>query len=128
MQFTNDELILAMVSVVRVVNPRMLSSGPDGFTVDLTPLQQKEHLNSDEQLLVKLYGILARPNAGRQAAAAEAGTFEIELLAEETARLNETLAQLERMQDWPEDVLSMSRAVRERLRGAPNVRGKTDHA
>ena len=126
MQFTNDELILALVSVVRVVNPRMLSSGPDGFTVDLTPLQQKEHLTSDEQLLVKLYGILARQNAGGPPAAepAEAGTFEIELLAEETARLNETLAQLERIQDWPEDVLSMSRAVRERLRGEP----KTDHA
>ena len=111
MRLTNDELILTLVSVVRVVNPRMLSSGADGFTVDLTPLQKKEHLTSDEQLLLKLYGILSAPE--------ETDSREVELLADESARLNETLARLEGMQDWPEDVLAMSRDIRQRLRGEP---------
>lgn len=110
MRFTNDEAILALVSIVRVVNPRMLESGADGFTVNLAPLEKKTQLSSDEQLLLKLYAALAGESSGDD--------YEVELLANETQRLVETLARLEQMQDWPPDVLNLCRGMRQRL-GSP---------
>jgi hypothetical protein len=110
MQFTNDELILMLVSVVRVVNPRMLESGADGFTVDLAPLQKKAALSSDEQLLLKLYAALAE-GEGKD-------TMEVEFVGQESERLRETILRLERVQDWPADVLAMSRDIQQRLQGA----------
>ena len=109
MRFSNDEAILALVSIVRVVNPRMLESGPDGFTVNLAPLEKKTQLSSDEQLLLKLYATLTGES--------NEGEYEVELLAEETQRLVETLARLEQMQEWPADVLSLCSGMRERLGG-----------
>lgn len=110
MRLTNDEAILALVSIVRVVNPRMLESGVDGFTVNLAPLEKKTQLNSDEQLLLKLYAALSGES--------KEGEYEVELLADETERLGETLARLERMQEWPPDVLNLCRGMRQRL-GSP---------
>jgi len=110
-RFSNDEAILALVSIVRVVNPRMLESGPDGFTVNLAPLEKKTQLSSDEQLLLKLYAALSGESRG--------GEYEVELLAAETQRLVETLARLERMQEWPPDVLDLCRGMRQRLGGQP---------
>ena len=111
MRFTNDEAILALVSIVRVVNPRMLESGPGGFTVNLSPLEKKTQLSSDEQLLLKLYAALAGESSE--------GEYEVELLREETQRLVETLVRLEQMQDWPPDVLSLCSGMRQRLGGQP---------
>lgn len=108
--FTNDEAILALVSIVRVVNPRMLESGADGFTVNLAPLEKKTQLSSDEQLLLKLYAALSGESSGDD--------YEVGLLADEAQRLAETLARLEQMQDWPPDVLNLCREMRHRL-GSP---------
>lgn len=110
-RFTNDELILALVSVVRVVNPRMLETGADGFTLNLAPLEKKTQLSADEELLLKLYAALARE-------ASEVDS-DLEFVANERQRLVETLAGLEQMQDWPEDVLNMCRGVKQRLQGEP---------
>lgn len=110
-RFSNDEAILALVSIVRVVNPRMLESGSDGFTVDLAPLEKKTQLSSDEQLLLKLYATLAGES--------NEGEYEVELLAEERQRLVETLARLEQMQEWPADVLSLCSRMRQRLGSQP---------
>jgi hypothetical protein len=53
-QFTGDEIVLAIIALVRAIDPRMLKSDADGFTVDFTPLEGKKDLSSDEHLLVKL--------------------------------------------------------------------------
>lgn len=88
----------------------MLLQGPEGFTVDLAPLERKERLTADEALLLKLRGAFGGADAE--------GNFAVELDAAESARLAATLAELEGLQAWPEDVLAMSRGVRGRLRGA----------
>ena len=111
MRFSNDEAILALVSVVRAVNPRMLESGPNGFTVNLSPLEKKVELSSDEQLLLKLYTALSGE------AKSSEGEYDVELLAEEARRVAETLAQLEKLQQWPPDVLELCRNMRQRLGG-----------
>jgi len=110
MQFTNDELILTLISLVRAVNPRMLQSGPDGFTVDLAPLENKSPLSTDEQLLLKL-------RASFQAADAE-GKYTVNLDTAESSRLVASLGALDELQTWPEDVQALNRGVRERLAGS----------
>jgi hypothetical protein len=102
-ELTSDELILAIVAVVRAVNPKMLIADGEGFTLDFTPLVGKESLTRDEQLLVKL----------RSAAEAESGSLEFN--EEEALRITSTLDRLESLQAWPADVLTMSRAIRARL-------------
>jgi hypothetical protein len=113
LRFSHDELVLALVSVVRAVNPRMLETGADGFTVNLGPLEKKTPLTPDEQFLLKLSATLAGE-------ASEMGGYEVELLTHESKRLVETLARLERLQNWPKDVLEMSRSMRERLGAKPD--------
>jgi len=107
--FTNDELILALVGLVRAVNPVMLQQGADGFTVDLGALEKKSALTADEQLLLKLRACFDKPDA--------AGNYQAELTPAECGRLATSLETLEKLQDWPEDVLGLSRSVRARLAG-----------
>ena len=102
-ELTSDELILAIIGFVRAVNPKMLVTDGDGFTLDFTPLVGKEVLSSDEQILVKLR------------AAAEAGSGSMDLDPAEARRIDATLERLETLQQWPADVLTMSRAIRARL-------------
>lgn len=106
-EFSNDELILTLVSLVRATDPRMLRAGPDGFSFDLAPLQAKKQLSADEQLLLKLRAAFETQDA--------AGNYHVELNAAESKRLVVTLGQLEALQAWPEDVLTLSRDVRARL-------------
>ena len=102
-ELTSDELILAIIGIVRAVNPKMLVADGEGFTLDFTSLIGKEALSSDEQLLVKL----------RAAAESESGSLDHS--AEEAARVASILERLETLQQWPADVVMMSRAVRARL-------------
>jgi hypothetical protein len=105
-ELTGDELILALIALVRAINPKMLVADGDGFTLDFTPLVGKESLSSDEQLLIKL----------RTAAETEEPSFN--LSSAEANRIASTMERLETLQQWPEDVLKMSRAVRVRLLAA----------
>ena len=109
--FNNDELILALISVVRAIDPRMLQQGADGFTVDLGPLEKKPSLSGDEELLVKLRAAFGSADAE--------GNYQVELSPAESSRLASTLEVLEKLQPWPEDVLALCQGVRTRLTGVP---------
>lgn len=103
LELNSDELLIAIVGLVRRLNPAMLKADGDGFTVDFSPMMGKVELSSDEQLLVKL----------RTAAEAESSSVELE--AEEASRLSASLERLEKLQKWPIDVLDMSRGLRSKL-------------
>lgn len=107
--FTNDELILTLISLVRAIDPKMLQQGPDGFSVDMSPLEKKATLTPDENLLIKLRAAFNEATPG--------GHYEIALDGAESSRLASTLETLEKMQKWPEDVLALSQGVRARLAG-----------
>src|SRR5712692_5345761 len=127
MQFelSSDELILALVSVVRAVDPRMLRQGMDGFDVDFRPLEEKEEFTPDDRLLLKCRAALESPVApasGSGAGSASEGSASegvnrcrLELEIAEARRLAETLERLESLQPWPPDVLQLSRNLRARL-------------
>ncbi len=106
-QFSSDELILALVSLIRATNPAMLRQGPDGFTVDFEPVEHKPGLSADELLLLKFRAALETR--------AEVTAYDLELAAAEGLRLAETLEGLEVLQAWSPDVLELSRQLRTRL-------------
>jgi hypothetical protein len=102
-ELTSDELLLAMIGLVRAINPAMLVAEGDGFTFDFTPLVEKKALSADEQLLAKLR------------AAAQSRDGSLNVAEDEARRLATALERLERMKDWPADVVDMSRALRSKL-------------
>jgi len=103
LEISGDEMLLIIMGLVRKINPAMLKAEGDGFSVDFSPLQGKTELSSDEMLLIKL----------RTVAESEASTLDID--AAEARQLGASLERLERLQSWPADVLSMSRALRSKL-------------
>jgi len=105
--FTGDELILALISLLRATDPRLLRQGPEGFSIDLEPLEKKTAPTADERLLLRLHAALAAPTAEN--------CYALELSATESSRLAETLASLEQLHEWAPDVLAMSRNLREKL-------------
>jgi hypothetical protein len=108
MNFTGDELILALISLVRVTHPSMLRQDADGFTVDFEALERSQLPSDEERLLLKIRPALEN--------AADTASRAIDLDAVESRRLYEALARLETAQEWPADVLAMSQALRERLK------------
>ena len=111
LEFTGDELILMLVSLVRAVNPRMLQQGPEGFSVDFQALDEKQELTADERLLMKLRVAVAR-------AGSEAG-YALPIEKGEGERLTGALERIEGMGAWAADVLELSRGLRGRLRVRP---------
>jgi hypothetical protein len=103
LDISGDELVLAIIGLVRAINPAMLKAENGDFTVDFSPLEGKEKLSSDEKLLVKL----------RVSAETESATLDLDAI--EARRLGATLERLETLQKWPADVLNMSRSLRSRL-------------
>lgn len=103
LELNSDEMLLVIIGIVRKINPAMLKAEGDGFTVDFTPLLNKTDLSSDEQLLVKL----------RAAAESEAPSVSLDAL--EARQLSTSLERLERLQQWPADVINMSRELRSKL-------------
>ncbi len=103
LELNSDELLIVIIGLVRRIDPAMLKTEGDGFTVDFSPMAAKEELSSDEQLLVKLR------------AAAEVESPSLELDTNEAKRLSAALERLEELQKWPADVLDMSRALRSKL-------------
>ena len=105
--FTHDELILVMVSLVRATHPSMLRQEADGFTVDFQILDRKEILDDDERLLFKVRAVVDSP--------VDQPSGVLRLDANESQRIAAALAQLQRLQPWPADVLAMCRTLRARL-------------
>lgn len=103
LELNSDELLIVIIGLVRRINPAMLKSDGDGFSVDFSPMAEKKELSSDEQLLLKLRN------------AAEAECPSIELDSDEARLLSLSLERLEKLQKWPADVLDMSRALRSKL-------------
>lgn len=122
-EFSSDELILALVSLVRAINPRMLRQGAEGFEVDFQALEAKKEFTADEVLLLRLRTVMQRPAASESPSPTEEHggpkdefrTYLLTLAAAERRRLRETLEQLESLQSWPADVLELSRSLRTRL-------------
>ncbi|MBI3405917.1 MAG: hypothetical protein HY046_10725 [Acidobacteria bacterium] len=98
---------MAVVSLVRVIDPRLLRQGEDGFRVDFDRLQRKENPSADERLLLKLHTAL---DTGK-----EESQYQLEMTGAEGRRLAESLEKLERLQNWAPDVTIMSRNLRSRL-------------
>jgi hypothetical protein len=105
--FTHDELILLMISLVRATHPSMLRQEADGFSVDFALLDSKKVLDDDERLLFKVRAILDTP--------VEEPARTLHLDDDESRRMTSALAQLQRLQAWPADVLDMCRSLRARL-------------
>ncbi len=106
LQLTSDEAVLAIIALVRAIDPRMLKSDTDGFTVDFTSLEGKQALSADEQLLIKLR------------IGTESNSDSLELADAEAQLLAARLERLEKSGNWPTDVVTMSRSLRSRLTGA----------
>jgi hypothetical protein len=106
-EFSNDELILTLVSLIRAVDPKLLKHDADGFTLDFGSLEKKQNLSADERLLLRLRGALD--------SASVQNTYGLELSGVERQRLAETLERLDRLQTWPDDVLAMSTGLQARL-------------
>jgi hypothetical protein len=105
--FTHDELILLMISLVRATHPSMLRQDADGFTVDFELLDKKTALDEDERLLFKVRAVLDSP--------VEQSSPVLRIDEGECRRLAGALAQLQRLQAWPADVMAMCRDLRVRL-------------
>jgi hypothetical protein len=106
-EFTVDELVLALVSLIRVVDPTLLQQGPEGVTLELEPLARKADLTSAERLLLKLRSALDEDRPQR--------TCTVMLSVEEAHQLEESLVQIEALRNWPADVRRLSAALRARL-------------
>jgi len=106
-EFSGEEMVLLLVSVVRAVDPRMLEQGPDGFAVNFQALDEKKVLTEDEGLLMKLRVAME--------GAREDGKASVSLADGEGERLASALERIEGMGEWAADVLEMSRGLRKRL-------------
>ncbi len=82
MTFTNDELLLALVSLVRATRPAMLRQDADGFSIDFEAIAASKSPRDSDRLLLKLGAAMQGPppaeapsagtTAGTEAAAAGA--------------------------------------------------------
>lgn len=131
MTFTNDEMLLALVSLVRATRPAMLRQDADGFTIDFEAIAAAKSPLASDRLLLKLGAAMQGPPAeapgeGSETAAAEEGSatprteaanggVALDISAAEARQIAAALAKLEQLQAWPEDVQAMSRALRARL-------------
>ena len=113
MEFSTDELILVMISLIRATDPRLLVQGPEGATIDFASLEQKEFLSEDERLLLRLRGALDQSSDAKTADEEE--SYGVELSIMDRQRLAEVLERLSSLRAWPEDVTEMSRKLHERL-------------
>lgn len=93
--------------MIQVTNPGLLRTGPDGFAVDLTPLEKKPQLSHDELLVVRLHEIFG--------AGAQTGPYAVDLSVSEALRVHQALEILARAREWPPDVQRMNRDLRARL-------------
>lgn len=108
-RFTNDELILTLVGLIRAVDPTLLRQGRDGIQVDFAAIERKENHNEDERLLLKLRSALETADNPDE--------HSLQLSWAEGRRLADALERLERLKEWEADVMAMSGRLKSRLMG-----------
>ena len=121
MTFTGDELILALISLVRATRPGMLRQEADGFSVDFEAIAHIESLSAADRLLLKIGALMENPAEDSQKDSAGSSSRSLELDPAEARQIADALAKLELLQAWPKDVVEMSRALRARLAGEPGT-------
>jgi hypothetical protein len=148
MTFSSDQLFLALVSLVRATRPAMLSQDVDGFSIDFEAIAAAKSPLDSDRLLLKLGAAMqgappeaapgppspAEPPSGglggrtedggsaspeKEEAAAAGDGVSVDISDAEARQIAGALAKLEQLQVWPEDVLTMSRALRARLVFSP---------
>jgi len=117
MTFSSDELILALVSLVRATRPGMLRQEADGFSVDFEAISRSKTPDASDRLLLKMGAVMG--SSTPYPAENPESTVLLDLDAEEARQIADALAKLELLQAWPQDVMEMSRALRARLVGQP---------
>lgn len=113
MTFSSDELILALVSLVRATRPGMLRQEADGFSVDFEAIARSETRGKADQLLLKMGAVMNSETP--YPAENPHSSVSLDLDAAEARQIADALAKLEQLQAWPQDVMEMSRALRVRL-------------
>ena len=117
MIFTNDELFLALVSLVRATRPAMLRQEADGFSVDFEAIASNKTPGDADRLLLKMGAVMG--SSTPYPAENPGNSLSLDLDAAEARQIADALAKLELLQAWPQDVMDMSRALRARLTSAP---------
>lgn len=117
MTFTSDELILALVSLVRATRPAMLRQEADGFSIDFEAIARSKNLGDADRLLLKIGALMENPADDSHSDSSGKSLRSLELDPAEVRQMADALAKLECLQAWPEDVMDMSRALRARLAG-----------
>ena len=107
LECSGDELFLALVSMIQVTRPSLLTPAGDGFDVDVAPLLAEQNLSDDERLVLRLYGVLSHGDAQ--------SAISLDLTAEEAARLSRALKLVEASRAWPADAQALCRALRGRF-------------
>ena len=113
MIFSSDELILALVSLVRATRPGMLRQEADGFSVDFEAIANSKTPGSADHLLLKMGAVMG--SSTPYPAENPESSVSLDLDSAEARQIADALAQLELVQAWPQDVMEMSRALRARL-------------
>jgi hypothetical protein len=113
MTFTSDELILALVSLVRATRPGMLRQEADGFSVDFEAIASSKAPGQADRLLLKMGAVMG--SSTPYPAENPGNSVSLDLDAAEARQIADALAKLELLQAWPEDVMDMSRGLRARL-------------
>ena len=113
MTFSSDELILALVSLVRATRPSMLRQEADGFSVDFEAIARSKTPGDADRLLLKMGSVMGAETP--YPAKNPDSSVSLDLDAGEARQIADALAKLETVQAWPEDVMEMSRALRARL-------------
>jgi hypothetical protein len=119
MTFTSDELILALVSLVRASRPGMLRQEADGFSVDFEAIARSKTPGDTDRLLLKMGAVMG--SSTPYPAENPSTSVSLDLGAAEARQIADALAKLELLQAWPEDVMDMSRALRARLLSDPGA-------
>ena len=107
LEFTPDEILLALVSMIQVTRPALLNTAGDAFDVDIAPLLAQQKLNDEEQLVLRLYALLS----GGQDKAGFAADFTVA----EAELLGSALRRVEAARVWPADAAALCRRLRRRL-------------
>jgi len=115
MTFSSDELILALVSLVRATRPNMLRQEADGFSVDFEAIARSKTPGKADNLLLKMGAVMNSETP--YPAENPSRSISLNLDAGEARQIADALATLEKLQAWPEDVMEMSRGLRARLTG-----------
>src|SRR5437762_14350371 len=92
MTFTGDEVILALVSLVRATRPGMLRQEADGFSVDFEAIALSKTPGKADQLLLKMGSVMGSTTA--YPAENPSSSISLDLDAGEARQIADALAKL----------------------------------